>query len=133
MRMPFSITVSLKAVTEGFEFAADLKMVINFAVEDDYGVAIFGKNRLIPGCQVNNLEARSTERAGSRLKYTLLIWSAMNKGICRIPYALWIWAPIFGCESNNATQVFMPLLGTPLWKPRHAEYWTRRTVCVENP
>ena len=71
----FRIAVGLKAAAERFEFAADLKVIIDFTVENDHGVAIFGKNRLIARRQVNNLEAGCTERAGSRSKHSLLIRS----------------------------------------------------------
>jgi hypothetical protein len=111
----------MKAAAERFELVADLKVIINFAVENDHGVAIFGKNWLIPGRQVNNLEAGRTNRARSRLKHSLLIRSAMNEGIRCTPDALLIRAPVLRCESNDAAQVSTPLPGTSLWKPRHAE------------
>jgi hypothetical protein len=61
----------------------------------------------------------------------------MNKGIRCVLYALLISVPVLRCESNNAAQVSMPLLGTPLWKSRHAEWfddWTRnRQLGFENP
>src|SRR6202044_936088 len=49
----FSVTVALKAAAERFEFAADLKVVIDFSVENDDRVVIFGKNWLITRCQIN--------------------------------------------------------------------------------
>src|SRR5208282_1316810 len=48
----FSITVSLKTVAQRLKLAADLEVVVNFAIEGDDRVAIFGKNRLIAACQV---------------------------------------------------------------------------------
>jgi hypothetical protein len=129
--------VGLKAVAKRFEVVADLKVIIDFTVENDHAVAIFGKNWLIPGRQVNNLETGCTERAGSRLKHSLLIRSAMNEGIRCTPYALLIRAPVLRCESNDAAQVSTPLPGTPLWKSRDAEWfddWTRcRIVGAGNP
>jgi hypothetical protein len=127
------IAVGLKAAAECFELAAYFKVIVDFAVEDDYGVAILGKYGLIAGCQVDNLEAGRTERAGSRLQYTLLIWAAMNEGIRRRLDSVLVRVPVFRREPNNAAQMSMPLPHMPLWKPRHAEYWTRRkTVCADN-
>jgi hypothetical protein len=84
-------------------------VIINFAIENDHGVAIFGKDRLIAGRQINNLEASCTKGACSRSKYSLLVWSAMNQSIRCFPYTLLIRVPVLGCESNNAAHVSMPL------------------------
>jgi hypothetical protein len=113
--------VGLKEVPEQFELPADLKVIIDFAIEDNYGVAILGKNGLIPGREIDNLETGCTERAGSRLKHSLLVRAAMNKGIRRAPYALLIRAPGSSCESNNAAQVSMPSSMHIAVKRRHAE------------
>jgi hypothetical protein len=128
--------MGLKAAAERFEFAADLKVIIDFTVENNHGVAVFRKNRLIAGRQINNLEAGRAERTGSRSKHSLLIRSAMNEGICCGPYALLIRMPVLRCESNNAAQMPRPLPGTPL-KSGHAEWFGGRTgnrlVRFENP
>jgi hypothetical protein len=115
--------VGLKAAAERFELAADLKVIVDFTVENNNGVAIFRKNRLIARRQVNNLEAGRTERADSRSKHSLLIRSAMNEGVRCVPYTLLIRVPVLRCESNNAAQVSMPLSGKPLSKSRHAAEW----------
>src|SRR5271168_1569256 len=55
----FGIAVSLKTVAEQLKLAADLKVVVNFTIEDDDRVAIFGKNRLIAACQIDDFKTGS--------------------------------------------------------------------------
>ena len=50
----FCIAMSVKVVAARFESFADFEVVIDFAVEDDNGVAVGGVNRLIPSGQIND-------------------------------------------------------------------------------
>lgn len=84
-------------------------MVVNFAVEYNHGFAIFRKNRLIAGGEVNNLQTGCSERAGPRSIDSLLIWSAVEKGIRRTLDSLMLRSPGFCCESSNAAQAILPL------------------------
>jgi hypothetical protein len=41
--------MGLKTVAQRFELAADLKVIINFTIENDHRIAVFRKNWLIAG------------------------------------------------------------------------------------
>ena len=84
-------------------------MIVNFAVEHNHRFAIFRKNGLIAGGEVNNLQTGCSERAGPRSIDSLLIWSAMEKGIRRTLDSFMLRSPGFCCESNDAAQAILPL------------------------
>jgi hypothetical protein len=68
-------------VAARFQEGADFQVVINFAVEDDHGVAVFGNDRLIAGGEVQNFQASSAKRDAIGLEDTLLIRATVNYGL----------------------------------------------------
>ena len=80
-------------------------MVVDFAVEDDDGIAIVRKDGLIAGREVNNLEPGCAQRAIGRAKDSLLIRSAMKQGTGGLANALWAGIPRFGRISDYAAHV----------------------------
>jgi hypothetical protein len=100
----FGVAMRLEAVTARLECLANFEVVINLSVEDDRGVAILRVDRLIAPRQVDDLETCCTERAALRLVKTLLIRSAMQQGVGRLPDALRTGRPRFSCESDYAAQ-----------------------------
>jgi len=59
-------------------------MVVNLAVEDDYGIAVIAAKRLIAGFEVQDLKAGGAQRTGCGLVNALLIRSTMDQCIgCR--------------------------------------------------
>ena len=67
-------------MAERFQFGAQFQVIVDFAVEDDYGVAVRRKDRLIAAFQVNNFQAGGAERAYFGLENALLVGAAMDKG-----------------------------------------------------
>jgi len=55
-------------------------MIVDFAVEDDYGIAIGRKDRLVAAFEVNNFQAGRAQGADFRAKDTLLIRAAIEPG-----------------------------------------------------
>jgi hypothetical protein len=80
-------------------------VVVNFTIENDHRLAIFRKDGLITGDQVNNLQTGCSQGADLGSKNPLLIRPTMEKRLRRILDALMIRRPVFGRESNDAAQV----------------------------
>jgi len=91
------------------EFVSQFLMVVDFAVEHDSYIGIFGQNRLVAETEVYNLEPRRAYRAESRLKNTLLVRSTMNQCGDSAPNAIRIRHPTLVSEANNSTQLTVPL------------------------
>jgi len=53
----FGIGVRCESMPALLQLATQLEVVVDFSIEDDSGVAIIGKNRLVASLQVNNLQA----------------------------------------------------------------------------
>ena len=80
-------------------------MVVNLAIEDDHRLAIFGKDGLIAGGQINDLQTGRSKGAQPGSENPLLIRSTMEKRLRRILDALVIRRTILCRESNDAAQV----------------------------
>src|SRR5580700_7032599 len=96
-------------MAERFQFGAQFEVIVDFAVEDDYGVAIGRKDRLVAAFEVNNFQARGAEGADFGAKDALLVRSAMDEGRRGAPDAVWIGRPIFMRETDDAAQILMLL------------------------
>jgi hypothetical protein len=51
-----------ESMPEFFQFAPYFEMIVNLAVEGDSEIPVFGKNRLVPGVQVDDFQARRAHR-----------------------------------------------------------------------
>ena len=80
-------------------------MVVNFAVENYRGPAVFRKDRLITGGKINDLQARRAQAAHFGSKHALLIGSSMGKDPGRALDSLVVGKPVLSCESNDAAQL----------------------------
>ena len=94
-----------EAVAERFERLTDLEMIVDFAIEDDGGIAIIGNDGLIAGREVNNLEAGCAQRAVRRAKDSTLVGSAMMQGAGGLADALRPGIPRFGRITDYAAHV----------------------------
>src|SRR5208282_6915903 len=92
-------------MAERFEFGAQFQVIVDFAVEDDYGVAIRRKDRLITAFEVNNFQAGGAEGADFGLEDALLVGAAMDEGRRGAPDAVRIGRPIFMGETGDAAQI----------------------------
>src|SRR5271157_1371835 len=96
-------------MAELFQFGAQFRVVVDFAVEHDGYIAIFGQNGLVARAEVYNLEPRRAHRAEAGLEHTLLVRSTMNQCGGGAPNAIGIRYPTFVGEANDSTQVRAPL------------------------
>ncbi len=67
-----------EAIAKLLQFTAQFEMIIDFAVEDDDGVAIVRYYRLISAFDIDNLEARRAQRNGFGFKNSLLVRTAVD-------------------------------------------------------
>ena len=103
----FRIAVGMEAMARLLQLGAQFQVVIDFAVEDDGGVAVVGVKRLVAGFQIEDLEAGGSQRAGSGFVDTLLVWSAMDQ--CRRSFGNPLWArqSALMCETNYPAHDFL--------------------------
>jgi hypothetical protein len=85
-------------------------VIVDFAIEHDRDITIVREEGLVAGSEINNLEARSADRANAGLERTLLVRSTMNQRGGRALNATGIRYPTFMSETNYATQADVPRL-----------------------
>ena len=68
---------------ERFEFLANLGVVVDFAIEDDDGVAVFGAHGLIAAGEIDDLEPHRAHRDIRGFMRALLIRAAMIDALHR--------------------------------------------------
>src|SRR6266700_6942680 len=54
----FRVGMRLETMTKLFQFVSYFDEVVDFTIEGDSEIAVFGQNRLIPGIQIDNFQAR---------------------------------------------------------------------------
>jgi hypothetical protein len=91
------------------QFTSEFLVVVNFAIEYDGYIAVFGQNGLVAAVEVDDPQPRGAHGAEARLKDTLLVRSAMSQCGRGAGNASRIRHPTFVCESNDATQGRAPL------------------------
>ena len=96
-------------MTERFQLGAQFQVIVDFAIEDDYDVAILREDGLVAAFQVNNFQARCAQGANFGSEDALLVRAAMNKGRRGAPDAVRIGRPVFMCKSSNTAQIPIPL------------------------
>ena len=92
-----------------FQLAPQLGVIVDLAVEDDHGIAVFGNDGLVAGFQVDDLQARGRQRYAVGFKDTLLVRSAVQNGSRRIPDPPGVWAIITMRKASDSTQDSLPL------------------------
>ncbi len=91
-------------MTQLFQFRAQFEVIVNFAVENNPGMAVIREDWLIARGQVQNLQPRGTERKNRRLVDALLVWAAMHNRGRRRAYSLRRRDPVLMRESGDAAQ-----------------------------
>src|SRR6266566_7647654 len=92
----------MKAVAQGFEFAPQLGVVVDFAIEDQHGIAIVAGHGLIPMFEIDDFEPDSAERYVGRLPNVLTVRAAVNQRAGNPPNPLGLWRFIGMRESGDA-------------------------------
>jgi len=92
-------------MAQRFQFGAQFQVIVDFAVEDDYGIAIGRKDGLVAAFKVDNFQAGGAQGADFGAEDALLIRAAMNEGRRGAPDTIWIGRPIFMCETGNTAQI----------------------------
>ena len=73
---PFRYRCGIGTGGQGFEFFAQLQIVINFAVEDDDGIA--GQIWLVSRIEIDDFQPCRAKRYQIRFENALLVGTAMN-------------------------------------------------------
>jgi len=76
----FGVAVGAEAVAEGGEFVTEGGEVIDLAVEDDDGLAVFGEDGLVAAGKVDDFEADGAEGEGGIGPGALLVGAAVGDG-----------------------------------------------------
>jgi len=101
----FGVAAGMEAMAVLFELAADFQMIVDFAVEDDAGVAVVGNDGLITGVEVDNFQTSGAEGKKRGGEDADLIGAAMNKGVGGGADAIGRGRPALTRESSYATQI----------------------------
>ncbi len=99
------IAVRMKAMAQLVQFGAHFEVIVDFPIEHDDRVAVFGRDGLIAVLEIKDFQARGAQRAYLGFINTKLVWSAVDQGGGGIPNAIRRWRPIFMSESDNAAQI----------------------------
>jgi hypothetical protein len=100
--------VRFEAVAKGFEFAADLKMIVDLPVKDDAAVTVARMDRLVARVQVDNLQPGCTHREKAGREDSLLVRTTMKQRVRGFTNATRGWRPVFMCEADNSAQSAIP-------------------------
>src|SRR5580658_3826968 len=92
-------------MAERFQFGAQFQVIVDFAVEDDYGIATRRKDGLVAAFEVNNFQSGGAQGANFGAEDALLIRAAMNEGRRSAPDTIWIGRPIFMRETGDTAQI----------------------------
>jgi hypothetical protein len=80
-------------------------VIVNLSVEDNPAVAVFRQDGLIAVIQIDDFQSCRAQREEVRMKYALLVGSAMNEGRGRLPDAFRWRAPVLSCKPGNSAQM----------------------------
>jgi hypothetical protein len=105
MEKHFGVAVGGKAVTHRFEFAAELPVIVDFAVKNEHRSAVFGGNRLIAAVKIDDLEAHGSEGDKRVFVCTVLVWAAVAERSGRYSNARKIPFTVAMSKAGYATQI----------------------------
>src|SRR6266478_1111678 len=77
----FRVAVGFEFFSARFQFRAQFSVVVDLAVEDQYGVPVLVDHWLFPSLEVNDLEAHGAYRSKRRFISALLVRPAMNERV----------------------------------------------------
>src|SRR5690348_3017613 len=104
MKNRFRVAARVESVAQPFEFLAQLAVVVDLAVEDDNGISVLGRHRLISGIQVYDFQPRGAQRNEIRLVNSLMVRPAMDQGGNRILNAVRLDSSFPMSKTSNSAQ-----------------------------
>ena len=100
-----------------FQFRAQFHMVVDFAVEDDHGVAVRRYDRLVARVEIDDLQPRGAERYQVGLEDALLVGAAMKDRSNGAPDPLRTRNPALMCKADDSAQFPATLEALRLVRP----------------
>src|SRR5260370_6095303 len=97
-----------EAMPEFFQFCSYFDVVVNFPVEGDSEIPIFGKDRLVAGIQVDDFQSRRGHREKAGLKYALLVLPPVDQCYLSLLNSTLMLGPVFMRVSYTSAQLFVP-------------------------
>src|SRR5258708_37202176 len=97
----------LELMPEVFQLGPYFEVIVNLAVEGDSEIAVFGENRLVPGVQVDDFQARRAHREKAGLKYALLVWPPVDQRCRGVLNAAGRGGPSLICLSYHSATPFV--------------------------
>src|SRR5208337_3141769 len=86
MNDDFGVAVGVEAMAAAFEFGAEFGKVVNFAVEDDPGAAVFVEDRLMAAGEINDAEAPHPKSRAVLDEDALVVRTAVDDLVAHVPY-----------------------------------------------
>src|SRR6266516_261833 len=117
-------------MTQAFQFGAQREVVVNLPVKDNSAVAIFSKDGLIAGFQVDDFQARRAQREEIGLKHALLVGTAVNQCSRGLPDSFRRRAPIFSGKPGDSAQLPAPSLSREDLARCHLEFEKNSPLAV---
>src|SRR5580700_8478876 len=100
----FGVTIRAELVAALFQLGAQLLVVVNFTIEDDRCVSVGGRQRLVSGVQIDNLQTHGAQRNRGRPEHAHSIRSAMPKRGGGLTDTFWIRTSVSVGEAGNSAQ-----------------------------
>ncbi len=98
------VGTGMKAVAAFFQFRAEFFVIVDLAVENDYRIAVLGKDGLVAGGEIDDFQAGCAEGYIGRFEDALLIGPAMEDGMNGVPDAFGTRGKLELSETCNAAQ-----------------------------
>jgi hypothetical protein len=95
-------------MTEALQFTSQFLMVVNFAVEYDGCVGVFGQDGLVTQTKIDDFQASRAHRKELRLEDTLLVRPAVNQGCSGLSNAIGVGNPTFSSKTDDSTHDLTP-------------------------
>jgi hypothetical protein len=99
----FGIAMRMELVAQGFEFVPEFRVIVDFAVEDQNGIAIITQHGLIAVFQIDDLQADGPQRHQGGLPNVLAIRPAMSQRSRDTPDLFWTATPMIMGKPGNPT------------------------------
>src|SRR3981081_900940 len=77
----FGVAAGFEFLSVRFQFRAQFAMVVDLAVEDQYGVSVLAAHGLVARLQIDDLKAHGPHRNALRFVGALLVRTSMNQRV----------------------------------------------------